>query len=219
MKPGERTTGADGLLEIALKKGASLEGQYHDRGMPIPSASLLLMSVPEGLSGGLLDEAVINPTGMELSARSQSDGEGLYRFENLKPGIYQLCHQAIVGMAGIFKIGRRFEIQSGEQLQMNLGDDLGSSRLLGTVVDGSGQPVSGQVIVGLSPLFGWEYTDFGTGTDSGGRFEFNGLRDGKYRVSLMRVSLGSDSLLDQMSDSVEIQGDSGSSLCLAPGIW
>lgn len=217
LKADQRVYADSGLLEVPLMPGGSVHGQYHDRGMPLPNEPLLLTRIPTQLQGSVLNAFVTNPAGVQLIKRSTTDAAGMYHWESLAAGTYHIAHQQITSGMGIFRLGRRFELAARERKEINLGDDLGPYSLSGRILDGQGQPIRSGMVIGLTPVFPWDYTDFGAVADSEGRYRLEGLAEGTYEVNLLKVTLDGGPLYSNLTQTVEVLGDSERDFVFATG--
>jgi hypothetical protein len=156
--------------------------------------------------GSSLDQFMTGGQGAQMVGMKTTGPDGLYEWNSLAEGGYQLVNQQMTSGMGIFRLGMKFDLRAGEVKTVNLGDGLGGSSLSGRVLDAAGKPISEGVVITLSPLFDWEYTDFGATGEQGGAYAITGLRDGPYEASLLRVTLGGDTLYSNRKERVEIAG-------------
>ncbi len=126
------------------------------------------------------------------------DDEGRFEYGGLGPGAYRLVlydHEAGFGFP---RWSRRFQIGAGETREVVLGEMPGGFSLTGSTA-----PLTR---ISLSPEFATEYGSFGVTADADGRYRFEGLPPGKYRVDIGANSASSGFHVNTHS-AVEVTGD------------
>ena len=155
LKPESRTYDeATGDLVIRVKPESAFTGIVTKEGKP-------LANIP--ISVGLKSQDNFH----HMFESVLTDSQGRYKYGRLLPGTYfvgggDLSHVATVGEA--------------ETVSLDLTGKLGPLR-----IHGNAKP---SISITIRPDFDWEYSRFSTTADATGKYEFEGLRPGKYRVAL-----------------------------------
>jgi protocatechuate 3,4-dioxygenase beta subunit len=126
------------------------------------------------------------------------DEEGRFESGGLGPGAYRLVlydHEAGFGFP---RWSCRMQIGAGETKEVVLGKMPGEFSLAGSTA-----PFTR---IGMSPGFETEYGSFGVTADADGRYRFEGLLPGKYRVDIGANSASSGSHVNTHSE-IEVKGD------------
>lgn len=103
-----------------------------------------------------------------------------FRFRSLSAGKYFIAVYRAEDSIGFSAINLRFTLKQGEHKTLDVGSDMGSFTLTGTA-----KPFT---LIQLAPRLDWEYTGLATYSDLDGRYRFDGLRPGVYRVNISRSS-------------------------------
>lgn len=157
-----------------------------DRVKAMPSISRLRPAGTATIVGIVQDEVgdplvgipvVLQQEGRDVD-RQQSDLQGRFRFERLSPGTYTF-------LAAGREVGDAIALQGGETREVTLVLSGGAqSRLTGVVVNTQGTP---QPDITVSLYRGEERVAVAT-TDAEGRFAFEGLSRGTYRLEAENVA-------------------------------
>ncbi len=162
LRPEDRVIDAEtGLVRVELDPEASISGMCLIEDEP---------QMDVGVSFWMPGRQEDPKQSFEKTATNES---GQYRFGSLVPGTYVVHSQAGPGEVGL---SRKCKLNAGEEIRLNLGDDLGPYLLRGHVV--LGKQRRAWMHIRLEPLFDWEYTMFETVSDAEARYEIRGLPAG-----------------------------------------
>ncbi len=153
---------AEAAAEIVFEQGFRVEGRVTRGGKPLPEA--MVMAFPDG--------------GNRRSANGRTDETGSYALEGLEEGRYTFTANTQDGAP----IRRTVDIAGDVTVDL----EAPPARLAGTVVEAdSGRPL-GDVGIRLEDEGGgMRFVSMAT-TDSSGRFAFEDLEPGSYRVSFQK---------------------------------
>lgn len=181
LHPGQDLSG----VELRLRNGATVTGEVLNQdGEPAVGRSVLAQSMPEMTSTNIMT----------------SDEDGEFRFENLRPGKWQIISMGNVfdseaqpddlgAMMGDMAI-EIVELEDGDEVHVVLGAQAENPVVLTGQVLHAGEPVSG-VIVSLVPEDAEGFGDLKiVFTDEEGQFSANLDHAGPYLASVQRTNGG-----------------------------
>lgn len=164
-----------GQIEVSLDPGgARIEGVYTVGGVAQPFIRIHLGTI----------------NNWDAWRRTVTDEDGRFTFESLMPreyAVYADNQHSITHRE--MRVQRRVKVGPGESATCALGEEIGSGALVGRLLDNN-VPSPGETVT-LVPSFEWDYGAFHTMTDQHGRYHFEGLRDGEYRLTWRRWGLQS----------------------------
>ena len=176
LKPKSRTYDkATGDLVIRVKPESAFTGIVTKEGKPLANIPISVDWKSQDNFHHMLENVL-------------TDSQGRYKYGRLLPGTYYVRGG---GLSRVATVGE------AETVSLDITGKLGPLRIHGKANPG--------ITIGLSPDFDWEYSRFTTTADAAGKYEFKGLRAGKYRVTLHNAWSGFRSL-DEREIHVERDG-------------
>jgi protocatechuate 3,4-dioxygenase beta subunit len=170
-------------VTIELSAGGAVQGYLRDKERrPIAGRQIMLTQGAMG-SGGMRS--------------AQTDPEGFYRIDRIRPGGYQLMFtdpKSPFGVSGMTNV----TLRDGQTVHHDFGPKGGTRPISGSVVQG-GEPLEGATVFLTG---GGGDMKFGQ-TDADGRFRFDGVEPGEYTVVVQREMMGGGNV----SEKVTVAGD------------
>lgn len=192
-----------GVLSVPLRPGASVSGVIKWNNVPQAERELNLQcNSTSGMEGiwGLTNRTFI------------SNKKGEYKVEGLSPGHYNLNTGHRVDASGKSPIEKSLELNEGENRVVNLGDDLGSCTLTGCVRV-TGRPVEHEGVEFKGLANETRDLDLSTMTDNLGRYRMEGMKPGKYAVTL---SFFNHTGLENLEKEIEVTGSAEQDILFEP---
>jgi protocatechuate 3,4-dioxygenase beta subunit len=165
---GVEAPATDVLVTIGV--GGAVEGRVtNEDGSPAAGEQI---AVGQGFGGG---------------RTAKSDSKGDYRVERLRPGKYQLKLVDTKNMMAMFTPGRdSVTVKEGETVRHDFKKKGGVGRQFAGAALRDGKPIANAMVVLVGGSSGFKMAT----TDENGRYSFDGLDPGEYRVVLQPNPLG-----------------------------
>jgi hypothetical protein len=155
-----------------VEGGAQIRGRVLARsGEPVEGARIS----DTYIGGDAADRVVINV--------DTSKPDGQYRLRGLKHGVHRITVETSRGVAP--REGITIDVTDGATLERDLIVDAGGT-VVGTVVDDTGRPIPGLDILAIASDGSWSFERGTVTSDESGRFRFEELRPGDYRITASR---------------------------------
>ena len=191
----------EGDLKIELASGESVFVTVVSPESGEQPKSLSLLRLREGGDPG-------EPPKRDLYGIKDLSREANFLWNDLSPGRYLIAlHQMTPDGAWLAStVFQEFTLGEAEHRSIRAGENLGSLRFHGRIIDTMGQPLVNSRLI-LNPLFDWEYVEFEGHTSGSKKAEFSipHLKPGRYSVTVTRYVHGK--LVRHSLESIELKAD------------
>jgi hypothetical protein len=188
---------APGVVSIPLHPGASISGVFLSEDRPKSAVSVHLQSVASGQRWDRENRF------QQTFPAVRTDARGRFAWDRLGPGEFVVSATLGEDDTSRRSVSTRIELGRGEQKRVELRDEVGAWELFGTVRLGD-VPLS-DANINLEPLFDSALGPRRGQSDAQGLYHIQGLRPGRYAVSISR-HFREKSRTRQLKSEIEIEG-------------